>query len=331
MGAKTGIIDIHCHAAGIGAGGSGCFVSAALRRSWRYRIYLKSFRVTEDELLREGDGLILRRLSGQLAQSRRVASAVILAMDGVVGDDGELNAAETEVYIPNRFVAEETGQHPNLLFGASVNPYRRDAVTRLEQAAADGAVLMKWLPSIQHIDPSDQRLVPFYLRMKELGLPLLSHTGSEYSFTRARSELADPELLRLPLSLGLTVIAAHAGSNGRNGGEPNHARFIRLCGEYANLYADISALTQLNRLGHLSRLLNHRELHGRLLYGTDMPLPNTCIVSPFAFPFRISPWRMLAISRIANPWDRDVALKEALGVTEEILVNGTRLLERGER
>ena len=326
---KTGIIDIHCHSAGIGAGGSGCFVSAALRRSWRYRIYLKAFRVSEEELLREGDGLILRRLSEELARSRRVTAAVILAMDGVVGDDGELNAAETEIYIPNRYVAAETRRYPNLLFGASVNPYRKDAVTRLEQAAADGAVLLKWLPAIQRIDPSDKRLIPFYLRLKELNLPLLSHTGNEYSFTRARNDLADPELLRLPLSLGLKVIAAHAASNGRNKGESNHARFIRLCGEFPNLYADISALTQLNRLGHLSRLLKHRELHGRLLYGTDMPLPNTCLISPFAFPFRIPPGRMLAIAHIANPWDRDVALKEALGVTEAILANSSGLLHRG--
>lgn len=329
MTTREAIIDIHCHAAGIGAGGSGCFVSEAMRRSWRYHIYLKAFRVTEAELLREGDGLILCRLSEQLAQSRRVDAAVILAMDGVVGDDGGLNAAGTEVYIPNRFVAEETRRYSNLLFGASVNPYRRDALERLDRAAADGAVLMKWLPSIQQIDPSDRRLIPFYHRLRELGLPLLTHTGKEYSFTSARNELADPELLRLPLSLGVTVIAAHAASSGRSRGEPNHSRFIRLCGEFPNLYADISALTQLNRLGHLVRLLRHRELHGRLLYGTDMPLPNTPLVSPFAFPLSIPPRRMLAISRIANPWDRDVALKEALGVSGTILGNSARLLGRG--
>ena len=78
----------------------------------------------------------------------------------------------------------------------------------------------KWLPPIQHIDPANQRLVPFYLRLKELGLPLLSHTGSEHSFTRARNELGDPERLRLPLSLGVTVIAAHAAGSGRNQGKP---------------------------------------------------------------------------------------------------------------
>ncbi|HBA86797.1 MAG TPA: metal-dependent hydrolase [Geobacter sp.] len=312
------IIDIHCHTAGIGAGGSGCFISPSMRKSWRYRIFLKAFGVTEQDLLREGDGLVMRRTSEMLAQSQLVSAAVILAMDGVVGEDGELDRARTEMFIPNEFVAAETGRYANLLFGASINPLRRDALQRLEQAVDAGAVLLKWLPSIQHIDPADRRLVPFYLRLKVLGLPLLTHTGAESSFTSSRNELADPERLRLPLSLGVTVIAAHAGSNGRNQGESNHKRFLRLCREFPNLYADISALTQVNRLGHLQRLMKHRELHGRLLYGTDMPLLNTPIVSPFYFPWRLSPRRMLAISLISNPWDRDVEIKEALGVGADV-------------
>jgi hypothetical protein len=278
--------------------------------------------------MREGDGLIVRRLSETLARSRRVAAAVILAMDGVVGDDGGLDQAGTEMFIPNEFVAAETRRCSNLLFGASVNPYRRDAIERLDEAAANDAVLVKWLPSIQRIDPADKRLVPFYLRLKELGLPLLTHTGKESSFTRARDELADPGRLRLPLSLGVTVIAAHAGSNGRNEGEANHERFVRLCGEYPNLYADISALTQLNRLGHLRRLLKHKGMHDRLTYGTDMPLLNTGIVLPYAFLYRVSPARMLAVVRNTNPWDRDVALKEALGTADRVMKNSARVIRR---
>jgi uncharacterized protein len=138
--------------------------------------------------------------------------------------------------------------------------------------------------------------------------------------------LGDPERLRLPLSLGVTVIAAHAASNGRNHGERNEERFLRLSREYPNLYADISALTQMNRLGHLQRLLKHRELHGRLLYGTDMPLPNTGIVSQYAFLGRLPLRRIRAISRITNPWDRDVALKEALGVTNETFTNAKDII-----
>ncbi|MCM2358258.1 MAG: amidohydrolase family protein [Geobacteraceae bacterium] len=322
------IIDIHCHTAGIGAGGSGCFVSAQLRRSWKYRFYLKAFGVTDGELEREGDGLVVRRISERLARSRTVQAAVLLALDGIVGEDGRLDRERTELYIPDAFLAAECRKHENLLFGASINPYRRDALERLERAASDGAVLLKWLPSIQFIDPADRRLIPFYRRLRELGLPLLVHTGEEESFTWARDELGDPQRLRLPLEEGVTVIAAHCASNGNNEGERNFDRFLRLAALYPNLHADISALTQANRLGHLEKVLRRGELHGRLLYGTDMPLAATPIVSPWCQLFRLPPGEIRRIAAVDNPWDRDVELKLALGMTEEILGNGARLLRR---
>jgi predicted TIM-barrel fold metal-dependent hydrolase len=324
------IVDIHCHTAGIGAGGSGCFVSPALRNNWKYQLYLLAFGVTEAELKSHGDGLVIRRISERLAASARVAKAVILAMDGVIDSSGELDERRTEIFVPNAFAAKEVRHYPNLLFGASVNPYRRDALERLDKAAAEGAVLIKWLPSIQNIDPADRRLVPFYRRLATLGLPLLTHTGNEHSFTHAQNALGDPERLRLPLDEGVTVIAAHAASNGRINGEGNHDRFLRLTKSHPNLHADISALTQLNRLGHLERLLRHHELHGRLLYGTDMPIINTGITSPWFHCHRLGHRALRSVLAKNNPWDRDVTLKDALGVTEEILGNSARILGSGK-
>jgi uncharacterized protein len=37
---------------------------------------------------------------------------------------------------------------------------------------------------------------------------------------------------------------------------------------------------QVNRPGHLQRILAHTEIHARLVYGTDMPLPCTGLTSP---------------------------------------------------
>jgi Predicted metal-dependent hydrolase of the TIM-barrel fold len=240
------IIDIHCHTAGIGSGNSGCFISPDLRKSWKYRVYLNSFGVQEHELLHHGDKLVLERLSASLTASGKVDMAVVLAMDGALDSQGKLDQSCTEMYIPNDFLAEAVKQHPNLRFGASINPYRRDALELLDKAVEAGAVLMKWLPSIQHIDLADKRLVPFYQRMQQHGLPLLTHTGDEASFTCARNELGDPHRLRLALEQGVTVIAAHAAANGSNEGEHNFSRFLRLCDLHKNLHADISALTQIN-------------------------------------------------------------------------------------
>ena len=74
----AGIVDMHCHIAGIGAGGSGCFVSPRLRQNWRFKIYLRSFGVTEKEILKQGDGLVGDRISSSLAQSKYVSRAVPL-------------------------------------------------------------------------------------------------------------------------------------------------------------------------------------------------------------------------------------------------------------
>lgn len=322
------LVDLHVHTAGIGAGNSGCFVSSALQESYKFRIYLDAFGVTREAVAREGDALLIRRISEKISESRRVGAGVILALDGAVDSAGELDRSVSEIYVPNEFVAQETARYTNLWFGASINPYRRDALERLDWAAAHGAVLVKWIPGIMQIDPSDPKLEPFYLRMKALGLPLLTHAGQERSFTRANDALADPERLRLPLRLGLTVIVAHIASTGANQGERDVDRLARLMAEYPNLYSEISSLTQANKPGYLEEALSRPEFAGRLCYGSDFPLINTPLVSPWYFPLRLTSSEMQTLAEIGNPWDRDVALKQALGVPPEIFSRTRDLLGR---
>src|SRR5208337_3270277 len=50
-------LDLHCHVAGLGAGGSGCFVSERLRRSWKVGFYFRSFGVSRRDLEKTGDAL----------------------------------------------------------------------------------------------------------------------------------------------------------------------------------------------------------------------------------------------------------------------------------
>ncbi|MDO8806481.1 MAG: amidohydrolase family protein [Elusimicrobiota bacterium] len=309
---------MHCHVAGIGAGGSGCFVSAKLRGNWRFGTYLRSFGVSEAELSEKGDMLMADRISETAGKSRFVSKVVLLAMDGVVDGKGELDASRTELFVPNEFVAAAAARHANLLFGASVNPYRKDALERLAWAKKHGAVLVKWLPSIMDIDPSDKKLTPFYRKLVELRLPLLTHAGQERSFPGTRDELCDPDRLNLPLSLGVTVIAAHIASTGKYGGERSTDRLVRLMLKYPNLYSDISSLTQINKFGYLKEALTRPEFSGRLLYGSDFPLINTLLVSPWYYGLTLKPWRLLSVLRAGNVWDRDVLLKQELGTPAEI-------------
>ena len=251
-----------------------------MRRSWKFGLYLKAFGVTAAEVNEHGDALIIQRISEKLSASAMVDSAVVLALDSVMDEKGRQDLPKTELFVSNEFVSREVRKYDNLFFGASVNPYRENAFDELQTAYDEKAVLIKWLPSVQYIDPADKRLIPFYERAGELGLPLLTHTGDEHSFTRARNELSDPLRLRLPLDVGVTVIAAHVATNGTNGGQRNFERILPLFSEYPNLYADISSLTQLNKVGHLQKILRHKHIIDRLFYGTDMPVLTTAAVSP---------------------------------------------------
>jgi predicted TIM-barrel fold metal-dependent hydrolase len=177
------------------------------------------------------------------------------------------------------------------------------------------------------INPGDPKLIPFYKKMVELKLPLLSHTGEEKSFSRADEEFGDPEKLRLPLSQGVTVIAAHIASSEKYQGERGPDRLARLMREFPNLYTDISALTQINKAGCLQEALTKPEFSGRLVYGTDFPLINTALVSPW-YSFHLSFRQKWSIWRTKNPWDRDVMMKHDLGVPTETFARPGKLFEQ---
>ena len=323
----NGYLDIHVHTAGIGAGDSGAFINREMQESFRFPIYLGAFGVDIEELERRGDAVVIEKISAQVAASRRIDKAVVLALDGVVDADGGLDREATQLYVPNAFVARQTRRYDNLCFGASVNPRRRDALQRLRQAKADGALLVKWIPNIMHIDPADEANVRFYQELVALNLPLLSHAGQERSFASAEDAYGDPRRLALPLSIGVTVIAAHIGTTGTNEGQDNFERILPMFERYPNLYADIAALTQVNRLGFLKQALAVPGLVDRLVNGTDWPLQFFPLVSPNYHLNHIGLATAKSIAAIDNAWDRDVALKEALGTPHRVFVKGAALLD----
>lgn len=322
------IIDFHAHVAGLGYGNSGCFINEKMRKNFRFPFYLMAMGVSYKELREQGDAIVFKKISDAVAKSSSVNKTVILAMDGVIDTDGNLDKELTQIYVPNEYVYAQTQKYSNLLYAASINPYRKDAVQRLEQAKANGAVLIKWLPSIMHIDPADPAIIPFYQKMIELDMPLLTHTGMEKSFSSARDELADPQKLVLPLSMGVTVIAAHIATTGKSHGEDNFERILPMFKQYPTLYGDISSLTQANKLGFMRKVVSAPELQGRLIYGTDWPLQFFPLVSAWYHLGDLNFKQAITISRIRNQWDRDVALKRALGVQDDVFQWSNKILNR---
>lgn len=319
-------MDMHLHVAGLGYGNSGCFIGKELSSSYKKYIYLMAFGVTEKELKEKGDQILIEKVSSMVSQSRFTDSAIILAMDGYFEKDGSMNHEKTQVYIPNDYIRSEVIKYPNLLYGASIHPYRENALELLVEAKKSGAALIKWIPSIMNIDPSDQSLVPFYEKMKELGLPLLTHAGQESAFGYANDSFGDPLKLTLPLDIGVQVIAAHVATTGKIDGEEMIDRLLPLFNKYSNLFVDISSLTQANKLTYLDKGLLNSRIYDRALHGSDWPLQLFPLVSPWYFPHKLSFWDMHYINSEKNPLDRDILLKFALGLPESVFSNTSKLL-----
>lgn len=194
-----------------------------------------------------------------------------------------------------------------------------------------------------NIDPADQKLTPFYRKLVELNLPLLTHTGKESTFSKSEDNLCDPLRLKLPLDLGVKIIAAHIATSGVNEGEPDYQRLLKLFAvEKYNkqLVADISATTQVNRLNDFKKLITNSVFRGRLLYGTDWPLIDTKLWFVSLTPYRayttpffgsaLSVDQISALDNIPSSFDRDVRLKEFLGVDSQVFLQSEEFLGIGE-
>jgi len=321
------IIDWHVHVAGMGFGGSGNFINEEMRNNFRFDFFLSWMDVTEEELEEYGDQILVKKLGDKIVRSKYVDQAVVLALDGVIDEKTKtLDRNKTQVHVSNEFVATQTAKYQSLLFGASINPNRENSLELLEEVYQQGAVLIKWIPSIMYIDPSDEKFIPFYKRMAELNIPLLTHTGMEKSFANAKDQFSDPRLLELPLRCGVTVIAAHIATTGESDGQDNFERILPMFDEFPNLYTDISSLTQLNKLGYLAKAIKHPGLTERMIYGSDWPLSSFPLVSPFYHMNHIGIKKSWHVSQYKNKWDLDIKLKEAFGVPHTVFTRRLGIL-----
>ena len=302
------IVDCHVHVAAT-MPGRGC-ISGRLRRRasflfmrWRLGI---PFRGSDEQIER----MIEAKLVETVAGTPELDAAVVLAFDGVYDADGRPDPARTDLSVTNDYAAELVRRHPRMLFGASIHPYRPDAIAELERCVAAGAVLLKWLPVVQNIDPTDPRCLPFYEALAHHKLPLLCHTGGELSLPAPYMRYADPGLLVPALERGVTVIAAHCGTRS-SPFEPDFVpTFVRLAREYEHLYGDTAALNTPTRSYAYRTLLADEAVRRKLVHGSDWPVIS---LPPLSLGLRTA----LRLTWAEPNWmRRDVLAKRALGLDD---------------
>ena len=209
----------------------------------------------------------------------------IMALDRFHHEDGRADLEKTPIHVPNEHVMALAERYPRTFVPVvSVHPYRDDAIAALERWASRGCRHVKWLPNSMNIDPSSERTEPFYRKMAELDMVLLTHTGDERAFeAHGLQHLGNPLLLRRPLDMGVRTVALHSASDGeaadlespRREEVPAFDLLLRLLEEprYEGLiFGEISGVTFFNHLGRpLEVLLERQDLHHRFVNGSDYP------------------------------------------------------------
>ncbi len=250
----------------------------------------------------------------RVRESKYLQKTVIFGVDARVDESGEEIHRDITVCATNEEVLKLYKRAPDLIIPfMSVNPMRPDALDLVDKYADLGFKGVKFLQNYWNVDTTQKRYATFFKKLQERELPLIVHIGSESS-VESFKECESIEMLKGPLDAGVVTIAAHMGleyspkrifrafsKNPKHFGESYHT-LLEMLQSYENLYADISAILTPVRAKALPHLKDQTEIHDRLLFGTDFPVPFTTLLNTHDLPF--STCRRLC--KIENPFDRYV-------------------------
>jgi len=301
-------VDIHTHLLSPRVRFNRVYDRLAMRLFGR-RLGLDAKRLRNDPY-----GAYVAALAGTVRDSCYVERTCLFGVDARLDPLGTEIDRDPTVCAATEDVLAVSAQHSDLFIPfLSVNPRRPDALERIDEYVARGCRGAKFLQNYWGVDLRDPSFIPYYERLAAHGVPLIMHIGSEYSIASdARYERVD--MLELPLACGVTVIAAHMGL----GRIEHRLRFWRNLSpdpetfdrdyfillerleQEANLYADISAILVPLRARSLRHLSEQRQIHHKLLFGTDYPVPFTILLNSYDLSWSTRQ----QIDVIHNPFDR---------------------------
>lgn len=150
----------------------------------------------------------------------------------------------------------------------TVHPDADDILQELERIKSLGLYGIKFHSEYQHFRPDEERMIPVYRKIAELGLFAVFHGGWD--------PLSSTEILATPKSFAniaqkvpeLTIIAAHLGGMLLFDDVKEY-----IAGKFDNIYLDTGILSGYISKEQLFRIIKN---HGadRVLFGSDAPWDN---------------------------------------------------------
>ena len=244
--------------------------------------------------------------------SKYTNKIVLFGVDERVDDMGKTLHKDITVCATNDDVLKVYQDNPNEIIPFfSINPKRPDALDLIDKYYNLGFKGAKFLQNYWGVNTNEPRYEEYFKKLASLDLPIIVHIGSESS-VHSFKDCETLDMLNAPLKAGVKTIAAHmalsyspwnlvkAFSKNPNNFNEEYHTLLKMLETNENLYADISALLTPVRAKVLPHLSKQTQIHHKLLYGTDFPVPFTTLLNSYDLPYK----KRLEFSKILNPSDR---------------------------
>ena len=278
------LIDIHTHLVNPDFNPENC------KKNFAINMFLKNVNFTNFDNY-------VKNLVEQIQQSK-LDKAVLIPVEN------------SELCADNEQVLKICAQHPEFLYAVNLNPYSDTIESDVKRAKENNAVLVKILPSFQNIDMSDKKCIPFFEILAENNLPLLVHTGKEYTLKTKNQKFNRPSLLENAARTGVKIICAHCGTRIFLHEKNYFNEWANLALKYENVYGDLSAMITPVQIWDLKKILKHTDLKNKVLFGTDYP----------GFPCEFS------LKSSGNTFVDTYTFLENLGYNDKIFTNLEKVL-----
>ncbi|MBN2768533.1 MAG: amidohydrolase [Campylobacterales bacterium] len=323
-------VDIHMHLLSSKVSFNRFYDRAALR------IFGKKMGMNYKELACNPHKAYSDSLIQNIHTSKHLSKSVLFGVDARVDEEGNELHRDQTVCASNDDVLKIYQAHPDIIIPFfSINPMRPDALDEIDKYHALGFKGAKFLQNYWGVNTKEKRYRAYFEKLKEKNIPLIIHIGSEssvHSFKHCESI----EMLEQPLEVGVNVIAAHMAlsysalkpyktfSSRPKYFSQEYFQLIDMLQVHNNLYADISALLTPVRAKVLPHLSRQYEIHEKLLFGTDYPVPFSTILNSYDLPYK----KRFALAKIANPFDRYIrTILEYFPENSPIYTNYKKILD----
>ncbi len=299
-------LDIHTHLLSSEVKFDRLFDKVALK------LFAKKFGLDIDELKNSPYKAYTNALVRNVKNSAHVEKVALFGVDARVDGRGEEIHRDKTVCAYNEDVLALYEKNKDIIVPFfSINPNRPDALELIEFYYEKGFRGAKFLQNYWGVDTRDKKYKPYFEKLVSLNLPLVVHVGSESSVSSYK-EYEKLDMLYQPLELGVNTICAHMAlgyetkdffrSLSRRERNFNHEYFalLELLKTHKNLYADISALLTPVRAKVLRHLSNYTQVHEKLLYGSDFPVPYSAIYNTYDLGLK----KRIDLHMHKNPFDR---------------------------